>query len=271
VDAPSSADLVRYLNRESKKLQAITCQDLDIDVKDKGILVPTVRGNMICQKPRNFRLTGKAAGSPQIDFGSNDEQFWFWVKQGAPVLFHCNYSDFEKGVNMPFPFQPEWVVQALGMSEYSDPANYQVEVKGNQIELIENSTVQGKPVRKTTRFNSAIVAPPTPQITGYVMLDANGKTLCSASVKEVRQMQLPNGEWAIYPRKVQLEWPIEQMRLELTLDKVSLNQAIGQEQTTRLFTRPNWPNIENYDLARGRTINPTANRIQRTGGYAPQP
>jgi len=268
-EAPSSVDLVRYLNRESAKVSSLSCSDLDIDVKDKGILVPTVHGNMIAQKPRNFRMTGKAAGSPQLDFGSNDEQFWFWVKQGAPYLFHCKYTDFDKGVDMPFPFQPEWVVQALGISEYGDASKYKVEMKGNTIELVENSTLQGKPIRKITRFNADIVAPPSPQIVGYAMQDMAGKTICVATIKEVKQVQTPNGEWATYPRKVMLEWPQDQMRLELTLDKVTLNQQLPAEQTTRLFNRPVWKDIPPYDLARRPEFSPSSNRIQRTGGYAP--
>jgi len=264
---PEPADLVRYMNREAAKVRTLSCQDLDIDVKDKGILVPTVHGNMMCQKPRNFRLTGKAAGSPQLDFGSNDDQFWFWVKQGAPYLFHCKYTEFEKGVDMPFPFQPEWVVQALGMAEYGDVANYRVESKGNTIDLIEDSVLQGKPIKKITKFNADVVAAPKSQVLGYSMVDAAGKVICTATVNEVRQVQTADGEWATYPRKVMLDWPQDQVRLELTLDKVTLNQVLPAEQSARLFTRPNWPSIQNYDLARRVQVSPSS-RVQPAGGYS---
>src|SRR5829696_8676331 len=56
VRQPTEADLVRYLNQKSASLRLIDCGELDIDVKAQGSNLPGLRGEMVCEKPRNFRL-----------------------------------------------------------------------------------------------------------------------------------------------------------------------------------------------------------------------
>ena len=53
---------------------------------------------------------------PVADFGSNENEFWYWISQdNPPYLYHCNYSDLSQGnVKLPFPFQPDWVLEVVG-------------------------------------------------------------------------------------------------------------------------------------------------------------
>ena len=108
---------------------------------------------MICQKPRNFRLSAKALGNTAADLGSNDREFWFWIsKNEPPYLYHCSYEDYARGVRMPLPFQPDWIVEALGVGEYDPAKNYRVVPSGAGVDLVEETTSQGQPVRKITRL-----------------------------------------------------------------------------------------------------------------------
>ncbi|VTS02260.1 hypothetical protein [Tuwongella immobilis] len=271
---PTAEGLVNYLNRNASYLSTIDCKDMDIEASAQGRSAPTVSATMICQKPRNFRLNGRVMGIPQLDFGSNPNEFWFWVKEGPPYLFHCSYADFEKGgVQLPFPFQPEWVVQALGMATYGDPANYRVELKPKTIELIEDAVMpSGEKVRKTTVFNRVNVAPPYPQVQEYVMQNARGDVICSAKIKEVRVAYIPDTqEPVIYPRVVELNWPPEQIKMELTLNKVQINPSLPPQQTAKLFTRPVRRDVPLYDLARRPQPSGVpasrAGQVQATAGY----
>src|SRR4029078_5880788 len=87
---------------------------------------------MVCKKPGNFKLVASVVGNQAVDLGSNDQEFWFWIsKAEPPYLFHCSYNDFARGgVRLPFPFQPEWVMEALGMAEYGSPQDYQLVCRG---------------------------------------------------------------------------------------------------------------------------------------------
>src|SRR5437763_1124057 len=115
---PNSATLVAYLNDNTRQVQAIQSVDVTLDCRQgsqKGA-IPYAR--IDCQKPRNFRLTGKAGGQPLVDLGSNESEFWYWIKPAQPYVFHCSHEGLARGgVRMPFPFQPDMILQALGMSE----------------------------------------------------------------------------------------------------------------------------------------------------------
>ncbi len=114
---PTAVELVNYLNDQANRLQSIESHDLQIDVRVPGTSVNLDGGSLMCQKPRYFRLVGSKLGMQQVLVGSNEDRFWFYVKQ-QDALYHCTYNDFEKGaVDLPFPFEPEWVLEALGMSQ----------------------------------------------------------------------------------------------------------------------------------------------------------
>jgi hypothetical protein len=276
---PTSADLVRYLNQESRKIDSIEVNRLDLDAKQQN-QGGGLSGYMACQKPRNFRMTGKAIGSPEVDFGSNDQEFWFWIKRASPPgLYHCTYTDFQdpaKAVRLPFPFQPEWVLEALGMADYGPPdraaETFTVESKPATngrpatFQLVQKTTSpQGQPIRKVTVFNRNPVIPGRePQVMGHYVFDANNKVVCFATVNRVK---VDERTGLVYPYKVHLEWPTEQVQLDLTLDGVAMNPQLGQN--AKLFTRPAIKDVKTYDLAyRPPTGNPTSG-VRQVGGYDP--
>jgi hypothetical protein len=261
---PTAAALVGYLNDNARRIQTVDCRELDLDAKQK-LQAVGLSGWMVCQKPRNFRLGANVAGSQMVDLGSNDREFWFWIsKAEPPYLFHCSYDDFARGsAQMPFPFQPEWIIEALGIAECRAPENYQVVPQGNTLQLIEQSvSAQGKPVRKIVVFNRHTVQPPQPQVMAYILQDASGKEVCGAYITEVAQ---DRATLAILPRRIRLVWPEEKMELRMKLDQVTVNGTIAPERSARLFTRPTLANVPSYDLARG--LDPAPGALRRTSGW----
>src|SRR4051812_86325 len=112
-ETPTPEQLVAHLNGSAARLTALESRRLDIDVQADKQSLPGLKGTLFCQKPKNFRMMAKLMAVDQADFGSNDQEFWFWIKHNEPpYLYHCNYTDLERGVRMPFPFQPEWVLEA---------------------------------------------------------------------------------------------------------------------------------------------------------------
>src|SRR5262245_27755382 len=126
---PTSMQLVSYINNNASRASAIESSDLALEVKS-GSQGGGLGGTLYCEKPKNFRLRAKAVGKPMADFGSNDQEFWYWISQdNPPYLYHCTYADLSRGnVAMPFPFQPDWVLETLGLAELTtNPDNYRVE------------------------------------------------------------------------------------------------------------------------------------------------
>jgi hypothetical protein len=268
---PTSASLVSYLNRQADRVAVLESSDVDIITHVQGKRMPGLKGFMVCEKPRNFRLTGEAVGTDYVDIGSNNEQFWFWVKDGASPLYYCSYSDYERGVQLPLPFQPEWVVQALGMAKYDPNGKYRVEQKGNTYELIEEMMLQGQPARKITVFNSRNVSDDQPQVMAHIVQDArSGKTLCQATVKRMRfvEYRTQQGAGRVYfPAEIQLEWPSEQLAMTMKIGKATANHKMSNADASRYFTLPNWNGLKRIDLAQMRPGSPTGRIIDQAGGF----
>ncbi|HEY7422629.1 MAG TPA: hypothetical protein VH682_00080, partial [Gemmataceae bacterium] len=177
---PKVEDLVRYLNDNAKLVgdeDALKCTNLSIDCKADRQNIG-LAGTMMCQKPRNFRLMAKVIGQPAVDIGSNNDEFWYWIsKNEPPYLFHCSYEALGRGANVPFPFQPDMVITALGIAQYDPNKKYELNVPQgkNYFELIEQTTSpQGQPIQKVVVFNRTRAVPPDPQVIAYALRDAKG-------------------------------------------------------------------------------------------------
>lgn len=263
VPTPDAATLVGYLNDNAKRVQSIECPSLSIDAR-QGIQTVGLSGMMSCQKPRNFRLQATLFGSPAVDMGSNDTEFWYWIsKADPPYLVHCSYQDMATGnVYLPFPFQPDWVMEALGMAEYNPQGKYQVQASRTEVNLIEETvSSQGKPVRKVTVFDLRKATNGVPQVKAHLLQDSGGREICSARVTEVQYDKVSQG---VFPYRVTLYWPEERMQMTMRLDSVRVNQLTDQNRIARLFTRPQMPDVRSIDLARIQA-RPTG-MVQRVSG-----
>jgi hypothetical protein len=259
--APGAPDLVNVLNDNARRVQSLECKGMTVDCTQR--LQPiTLQANMVCQKPRNFRMNAKILGNTGVDIGSNDQEFWYWIsKADPPYLIHCSYQDFATGrVQTPFPFQPDWIMEALGIAEYDPAKAYEIGNRQGKIELVEKTiSPQGQPVRKVTvvsRIRGQY------QVTGHLLQDANGREICSAYVAEVQQDPATG---AVLPRVVKLEWPAEHITMKMRLDGAVVNPSLPPERLARLFGRPTFPNVPSYDLARG-FDDPANAGIRRTRG-----
>lgn len=266
---PTAESLVTYLIANAKLIQSVDCGELFIDAHAGSEGVSLVDCWMVCQKPRNFRMTAKILGSNGVDMGSNENEFWWWISKSDPAgLFHCSYEDMAtKQVRMPFPFQPEWIMEGMGMTECGPVENYTVNATPHTVELIEpTKTAMGTPARKVTVFSRNVGQGNAPVVTAHLIQDMNGKVICGAYVMEV-QRDAASG--AVLPRVMRLEWPEQKMTLKMTMKKIGVNQPIEQQRFARLFTRPQMQGVPTYDLARG-ADQPQGTAIRQTRGVEPQ-
>ncbi|HMC88951.1 MAG TPA: hypothetical protein VKI17_05365 [Gemmataceae bacterium] len=272
LENPTTADLVAYMNRNSQQISSVQCNLMSLDCR-YGIQEFSIPSMMVCQKPArpgagpNFRLVAKAVGSEEADIGSNEQEFWYWLKRNnPPYLVHCSYQDMARGVKIPFPFQPEWVIEALGMGDYGSPESYKPLVaRRATYELVKETTVQGQPVQKVTVFNKQ---PSQAQIAGHILRDARGNVICSARIVETA-----NVSGVLLPRKIVFSYPAEKIELKLKLfddpRDVLLNQQYEAEQAQKLFTRPLLTGVQSYDLARG--LDGATSQVRPAGGFGSQP
>lgn len=266
-ETPSKEAVLAYLNDNASRVQSLRCKELDLDAR-QGVQSVGLRGQVVCQKPRSFRLGANVLGRQEVDLGSNDQEFWFWVaRNDPPYLYHCSYDDLARGqVRVPFPFQPEWIMEALGIAEFGSPENYELKVLPQTLELVQRTrTPQGQSVTKVTVINRAKAVPPSPQVLAHILLDAQGKEIVSAQILRV---QIDRATGAILPREVKLVCPADKTELKMKLDDITVNDPTIAQNGQRLFSRPNLANVASFDLARGLDASPTA--IRRTAGLRGQ-
>lgn len=267
---PTVVSMVTYLNDNARRIQGIQC-DVNLEAKGPdghnrgGTQSVVVGGTMDCQKPRNFRLMGKVVGQPQVDIGSNNDEFWFWIPKADPRVNHCSWEALTRGgVQLPFPFQPDMILAALGMAEYDLRKPYKIETRARTVELIETTAVQGRPVKKITVFDRNRATGNQPVVIAHILRDDKGNELCSATITAV---QYDRGTGAVVPQRVKLVCPSQQVELKMKLDNIRV-APIPPNLAATLFSRRNLSNRTSYDLAQQRIDSPPQGQseLQRVGG-----
>lgn len=259
-DLPSVSALVNYLNDNAGRIQSVRVAELDLTCT-QNLQSFGLRGKMMAQKPRNFRMSADSLGNRVVDLGSNDEEFWYWIsKSKPPYQVYCGYKDLKEGrvKQMPFPFQPEWVMETMGLGPYGPVDRYKMESDNDTIRLVESSTSpQGRPVKKVIVFKRRPQQPPQPQVTDYLLIDeGTGKEICSAKISEV---QIERTTGATLPRRLELRWPAESVKLAMKFDDLSVNPQLPPSA----FVRERLNGIQSFNLAR-MEVDPPVERVQGT-------
>ena len=146
-------------------------------------------------------------GKSAVDIGSNSDEFWYWISQDKPpYLYHCAYKDLITGkVKVPFPFQPDMVLAALGIADYDPKGVYTLREQPRTWELIQATiSANGQKVTRITVFNKEIAKSGQPQVLGHVIQDAAGNPVCKAVVEKVKEDRETNTK---LPSVVKIEWP----------------------------------------------------------------
>jgi hypothetical protein len=263
----SVASLLDYMNENAGRVKSIQVSSLDVTCA-QGLQRINLHGKMVAEKPRGFRMSldGPLGFAQVADLGSNNDEFWFWLKAApgqkeVPYQYFCSYRDLEKGVAfMPIPFQPEWIMEALGLGPYGPAERYQLEHDEQTLRLIEDSrSPQGAAVRKVIVMKRRPTKVPDPQITHFLLIDkATNKEICSA---HITQTMTDPTTGAILPRKIDLNWPKENATLSLILDKAAVNVALPGTA----FVRQPLNGVQTFNLARG----VPESGVQRAQGLLP--
>jgi hypothetical protein len=261
-EPPSKEALVKYLNDNSERVQTLRSNDLDLTCS-MGIQTVGLQGKMVCQRPRNFLLRADHWGKTEVDIGSNSEEFWYWLRRGDPYQIRCTYKDLNDGKvrKLPFPFQPEWVIETLGLGNYGPAERYEYDTRDPEtLRLIERTTSpQGTPVRKVIVFRRREVPAQSrdPQVTDFLLLDdATGKEICAA---HVTQKQVDRATGTILPYRVEMRWPEMKLRMTMKFDGVMVNASVP----AAAFQRQPLSGVPGFDLA---TMRPDAS-LQRAQGF----
>lgn len=263
---PTKEMVAQVINTNSAKVQRLQSQ-----VTISAGRSPGLQGTLAFERPRNVRLNAELFGmtGTGVDFGSNEELFWVWVKGGlpgtSPAIFYARHAEFAaSGAGSQIPMRPEWIADALGLT------------------FIEPSTIIAGPVARQDKTLEIRTNEPTPQgfiqraITvdpkyGWIrqqsLADANGKLLVVTSARDHYYDKLSG---ISLPRQVELTvnpGSQDEFELNVRLNAPSINQITGDPN--QLWTIPNPQGVQAIDISNPANLvmpaaQPTVTSIQST-------
>jgi len=109
------------------------------------------------------------------------------------------------------------------------------------------------------------VHPPAPQVKEFLLLDdKSGKEICAARITET---QIDRGTGAILPRRIELRYPAEKMKLAMKLDSTAVNQQLPPT----VFARQLMPGVPSFNLATMKVDNtPPAQALTENTRFDPK-
>ncbi len=268
---PSAEQLVEYLNTNSSRINSLWVSDVDITATSGFQSIGGLQGKMAIQRtaaaasplaqptPKNFRFSVASTVGQEVDLGSNEQEFWFYIKRDQPYQFYCNHSDWNAGKvdALKLPFQPEWIVEVLGLGQYGPPEKYQVEGDRDHIRLVERTrTAQGIAVKKVIVMKRRKMDVPEPQVTQFLLLeDGTNKEICSATISQAMVLA-----GAMLPKRMELKWTETRTKLALNFRDVNPNPTPAIDQSA--FLRRPLNGIASMNLATKQLDSPGVQPVQ---------
>jgi hypothetical protein len=238
----SQRALVEHLNANSRRLVAWKCSNAKIAVRPPGMPITLNPSAYVAvERDMNFRLRATLFSSDVADFGSNAEEFWFWIRDCEPNrVFHARHEELpEVSRRLPVPFQPAWLMEALGVREI-DPAKITVQQPGpeaNTVNLVfEDVSPSGERIRREMLVDSRLGI-----ILGHTLYDGTGRMVARARLSDHRRE--PAG--VVMPHRVRLEFPQSEMVMTMDLGEIEVNPSDIPQQ---VWLRPEIPGSPPFDM-----------------------
>ena len=260
-------------NRNAELIQSMTANPT---IRVQSSLTKAVAdGKLAVVRPRNFKLEVSAGMNQSMaNIGSNDEEFWFWVKnEKDPSIYWCDYSDLESSA-LAVTYQPDWIIQALGLNPITPQEAAGIEVRTtndpNATALLFPPTKNGG---ETIR-RMMIVSKYTRRIKEHRLYSGNVQTpqtlLAQADVPSYKDIDVEKSESGAFqtcylPESLRLEWKKDQLILNVLLKDVVVN-SFDSSRAAAIFKEPVIPGYERVNLAEMARTGPRDNRttVRRT-------
>jgi len=246
--SPTLEQVIDVVNRNSSQIRSFSTNRASLS----GSGFPSLGASVAFERQRRFRLrAGTGMLGAELDVGSNDELFWFWVRlEQPPAIYYCRHDQWAAcQTRRTVPFDPDWLIEALGVAEF-DPA---LPHQGPQylpndklrIDTIRN-TPQG-PVTKITILDGS-----QGWILEQYVFDARRQLVASSVASGHRRDPLSG---LVMPTVVQIKCPPAQLDMRIDLGNVEINRL--SSEAGALWSMPSYPNAAVVNLAEAAAPPPT--------------
>lgn len=213
-------DIIDIVNGKNDGIKNVS-SDVRAIINNRALF--KVHGYIVFEKEKNFRLILSSFIGKEADLGSNNQQFWFYIKRmDDPALYYCDYKDLYK-TGLKTPFHPLWIMECFGFNHIVISENTTLRERGNYLEISEQRlSTSGRIVIKSTLVDKL-----ENRIIGHYLWD-DGRLIVSAEIKSFKNN---------VPSKIIFKWAEE---------NITLNMELSNSETNALLS-PNFWLMPNYD------------------------
>ncbi len=244
--SPTLEQVIQVVNNNSAQIRSFSAPRATLS----GPGFPTLRAFVAFERPLRLRLRAETSlTGPELDLGSNDELFWFWVRRNVPpTLFYCRHAEFSQCASrLALPIEPQWLIEAMGITEFDLRLPHQgpFPLPGDRLEIRTlRETPQGTQTKLTVidAIRGCVLA--------QQVRDCQGQPLATAQAGEHRRDPLSG---LILPSVVTVESPSAQLSLRLDLGPIEINRPLPSIDT--LWVVPQMEGTTAVDLCATAHVN----------------
>jgi hypothetical protein len=235
---PTLDDVMRVVNQNRALIHSIFSTRATLN----GTGFPALKANLAIGSPRHVRMrAGLGVAGSELDLGSNDQVFWVWIKRSQPrALYYGQHNQFASSdAPQVFPVQPEWLVEAIGLTGLDPQGRHQGPFRRPDGRLEVRTQVPSS----TGDITKALVID---QKTGWIveqhLYSQSGQLVASAYNRNHKKDELTG---AVLARRTDMYWPAASLKLTLELKDVQINPG---ELGAELWQKPEFPGYPNVDV-----------------------
>ncbi len=232
--------VVSAVNLNAGRIQSYQTNNASITVP--GIPgIPLLRGNIVAQRPGRIRLQASTAiTGPEVDMGSNDQLFWFWVKRNEPpALYFSRHDQFVgSAAQQVMPIDPKWLLDAIGMSQFSPNDQHQGPLPHGDGTLEVRSIIQS-PTGTLTK--STVIDARRAWVMEQHIYDSGGQLMVSS---RARRHRFYPAMGVSLPQEIEIRVPAMQLALTIDVGTVLLNQVAENPALWTLPVLSGYPQID---------------------------
>lgn len=246
--SPTREQVLAVVNENSQKVRSFTADKATISVSG----APRLRTNIAMTRPHNFRLqAGTVLTGPELDLGSNDQYFWFWVKRdSSKAVYYCEHDQFESSpLRHNMPISPKELIGAFGLVEFDPALPHHLSTNrgsGN----IEVRTVYQTPTGPMTRL--VVIHPAYGWVLEQSLYNSQDQLIMHVQATEHRRDPLTN---LVMPKVVVITLPQNKMKMRVDLGNVEIN--LFDNPNPDLWTIPEIQGSKMVDLSGPRVGTPS--------------
>lgn len=268
IETPTLDEVVYAVNANTDRVEQLETEDAALRVEG----IPTLRANLAYQRPQDFRLRAQLSQftGRELDMGSNDELFWFWVRRDEqPSVYYARHAEFAASpMRELVPLEPNRLVAALGLVRLAEDERHSGPTL-RESDLLEVRSQIPSPRGDLTRV--LLLDATYGWMTELHYYDANGQLLLSARADEHRYYR---EEAVTMPHHVEVQLlpgRPAQMAFDVDVSRYVLNRLSGSP--SELFAMPEIDNAPPVNIAAPGFQPPvaTASRPHATRQAVPRP